>query len=72
MELVYASSVSVISLRAYFSPYIDSIDSGGPRGASQLKIIAEIMHRRNFGAENDEKKLPCDAFDMIGGVGSGG
>jgi hypothetical protein len=47
-------------------------DAGGTRGVSQLKILAELMHRLNFEAEDDEVLLPCDAFDMIGGSGSGG
>jgi patatin-like phospholipase/acyl hydrolase len=49
-----------------------STDAGGTRGVSQLKILAELMHRLNFEVEEDEVLLPCDVFDMIGGSGSGG
>jgi patatin-like phospholipase/acyl hydrolase len=49
-----------------------SIDAGGTRGISQLKILAELMHRLNFEAKEDQVLLPCDVFDMIGGSGSGG
>jgi hypothetical protein len=47
-------------------------DAGGTRGVSQLKILAELMHRLNFEVEENDKLLPCDVFDMIGGSGSGG
>jgi hypothetical protein len=49
-----------------------SSDAGGTRGVSQLKILAELMHRLNFEVEEDEVLLPRDVFDMIGGSGSGG
>jgi hypothetical protein len=49
-----------------------STDAGGTQGVSQLKILAELMHRLNFEVKEDELMLPCDVFDMIGGSGSGG
>jgi hypothetical protein len=47
-------------------------DAGGTRAVSQLKILAEFMHRLNFEEEEGQLLLPCDVFDMIGGSGSGG
>ncbi|KIM19898.1 hypothetical protein M408DRAFT_49160, partial [Serendipita vermifera MAFF 305830] len=49
-----------------------SPDSGGPRGASQLTILARLMHRLNQESGDDQVYRPCGVFDMIGGVGSGG
>jgi hypothetical protein len=47
-------------------------DAGGARGISQLKILAELMAQLNFSVTEDHKLRPCDAFDLIGGAGSGG
>ncbi|KAG6867448.1 hypothetical protein C0995_004918 [Termitomyces sp. Mi166 len=49
-----------------------SLDDGGVRGLSELFILKEIMHRLKHleGAESLPK--PCDYFDIIGGVGTGG
>jgi hypothetical protein len=47
-------------------------DAGGPRGISQLKILAHLMHRLNFDATSEQMEYPCTAFDMIAGAGSGG
>jgi len=47
-------------------------DAGGPRGISQLKILAELMDQLNLNVTEDHKHRPCDAFDLIGGAGSGG
>ncbi|KIM24506.1 hypothetical protein M408DRAFT_53320, partial [Serendipita vermifera MAFF 305830] len=47
-------------------------DSGGPRGLSQLTTLTQLMHRLNYDTRDDLTKRPCDFFDMIGGVGSGG
>jgi hypothetical protein len=49
-----------------------SEDAGGIRCVSQLKILAELMHRLNFEATDGQSILPRDVFDMIGGSGSGG
>ncbi|KIM24511.1 hypothetical protein M408DRAFT_52723, partial [Serendipita vermifera MAFF 305830] len=51
---------------------IISPDSGGPRGVSQLTILSQLMHRLNHDSHDDKINRPCDVFDMIGGVGSGG
>ncbi|KIM19900.1 hypothetical protein M408DRAFT_30828 [Serendipita vermifera MAFF 305830] len=48
------------------------LDSGGPRGVSQLTILARLMHRLNYDSRDDQIIRPCDVFDMIGGSGSGG
>jgi len=47
-------------------------DAGGTRAISQLKILDNIMHRLNYDTPEADKVRPCDVFDMIGGVGSGG
>ena len=47
-------------------------DAGGTRGTSQLKILAELMDQLNLSVTEDHKLRPCDAFDLIGGAGSGG
>ncbi|KIM26631.1 hypothetical protein M408DRAFT_25333, partial [Serendipita vermifera MAFF 305830] len=47
-------------------------DAGGPQAISQLKILAELMHRINFDTNPNQLRRPCDIFDMIGGAGSGG
>jgi len=47
-------------------------DAGGSRAISQLKILAELMHRLNYEVSEDEIKRPCDVFNMVGGTGSGG
>ncbi|KIM25296.1 hypothetical protein M408DRAFT_74581, partial [Serendipita vermifera MAFF 305830] len=49
-----------------------STDSGGPRGVSQLTILDQLMYRLKHDSVNDDMDKPCDVFDMIGGVGSGG
>ncbi|KIM24489.1 hypothetical protein M408DRAFT_75716, partial [Serendipita vermifera MAFF 305830] len=51
---------------------IVSPDSGGPRGVSQLTILARLMHRLNYDSRDDQIIRPCDVFDMIGGTGTGG
>jgi len=48
------------------------LDAGGSRSISQLKILEELMHRLNYDEESDDMSRPCDVFDMICGVGSGG
>ena len=47
-------------------------DAGGTRAISQLKILAELMDRLNINVTETHKIRPCDAFDLIGGAGSGG
>jgi hypothetical protein len=52
-----------------------SIDAGGPQGVSQLLILKDVMERlskdKNGGSQGPVKR-PCEVFDMIGGVGTGG
>jgi hypothetical protein len=51
------------------------IDAGGPQGVSQLLILKEVMQklsRDEDGGSQTTVKRPCDVFDMIGGVGTGG
>ncbi|KAG6872967.1 hypothetical protein C0995_004506 [Termitomyces sp. Mi166 len=49
-----------------------SFDDGGIRGLSELIILREIMFRL-MRLENAElMPKPCDYFDIIGGVGTGG
>jgi hypothetical protein len=51
------------------------IDAGGPQGISQLLILKEVMERLSkdeSGEFQGTVKRPCEVFDMIGGVGTGG
>ncbi|KIM31006.1 hypothetical protein M408DRAFT_65698, partial [Serendipita vermifera MAFF 305830] len=48
------------------------IDAGDFRGLSQMKILSALMHEINKDQSSNEKKKPCDVFDMIGGTGTGG
>ncbi|KAG6826376.1 hypothetical protein H0H92_016077 [Tricholoma furcatifolium] len=49
-----------------------ALDDGGIRGLSELIILQEIMHRLKNIASLDSVPKPCDYFDVIGGVGTGG
>jgi hypothetical protein len=51
------------------------IDAGGPRGISQLMILKNVMESlsHSFGVVSEVVvKRPCEVFDAIGGVGTGG
>jgi hypothetical protein len=51
------------------------IDAGGPQGVSQLLILKEVMEKLSkdeLGDSHGIVKRPCEVFDMIGGVGTGG
>ncbi|KAG6872178.1 hypothetical protein C0995_012312, partial [Termitomyces sp. Mi166 len=45
---------------------------GGTRGLSELIILQEIMHRLKYLENTPSVPKPCDYFDIIGGVGTGG
>jgi hypothetical protein len=50
-------------------------DAGGPQGISQLLILKDVMERLSkdeSGVSQGTVKRPCEVFDMIGGVGTGG
>jgi hypothetical protein len=50
-------------------------DAGGPEGISQLLILKDVMEKFSKDENGDSQgivKRPCDVFDMIGGVGTGG
>ncbi|KAG6884316.1 hypothetical protein C0992_006517, partial [Termitomyces sp. T32_za158] len=49
-----------------------ALDDGGTRGLSELLIIQELMNRLNFINKAAAGPKPCQYFDMIGGVGTGG
>ncbi|KNZ71999.1 Nephrocystin-3, partial [Termitomyces sp. J132] len=49
-----------------------SLDDGGIRGMSELVIIEEIMYRLKHLKQATSLPKPCDYFDIIGGVGTGG
>ncbi|KAG8813503.1 hypothetical protein FRC17_001547 [Serendipita sp. 399] len=49
-----------------------SLDGGGIRGFSELKILQVIMHRIQWDLNLDQPPLPCDYFDLIGGTSTGG
>lgn len=50
------------------------IDAGGPQGASQLLVLKDVMDRLSKDEIGDSHgmKRPCEVFDLIGGVGTGG
>ena len=51
------------------------IDAGGPQGISQLLILKDVMERLSGDESGDSHgtvKRPCEVFDVIGGVGTGG
>lgn len=45
-----------------------SLDGGGVRGMSILRILEELMRK----VDPDNPPKPCDYFDMIGGTSTGG
>ncbi|KAG6875633.1 hypothetical protein C0993_008225, partial [Termitomyces sp. T159_Od127] len=47
-------------------------DDGGTRGLSELLIIEELMNRIKYITNASVSPKPCEYFDMIGGVGTGG
>jgi hypothetical protein len=54
---------------------ISGIDAGGPRAVSQLLILKDVMEKLSKDESGDSRgivKRPCEVFDMIGGVGTGG
>ena len=51
------------------------IDAGGAQAVSQLRILEHLMEKisqDNQGASQGIVKRPCEIFDVIGGVGTGG
>jgi hypothetical protein len=51
------------------------IDAGGPQGISQLLILRDVVERISKDDTGDSQgilKRPCEVFDMICGVGTGG
>jgi hypothetical protein len=51
------------------------IDAGGPRAVSQLCILEHLMEQisqDSQGTFQGKVKRPCEVFDVIGGVGTGG
>jgi hypothetical protein len=54
---------------------MSGIDAGGAQAVSQLRILDHVMERKSQddrSSSNGVVKRPCDVFDVIGGVGSGG
>ncbi|KAH0589910.1 hypothetical protein H2248_000101 [Termitomyces sp. 'cryptogamus'] len=49
-----------------------ALDDGGTRGLSELLIIQELMKRLKFITHANTVPKPCEYFDLIGGVGTGG
>ncbi|KAG5736026.1 Nephrocystin-3 [Termitomyces sp. T112] len=49
-----------------------ALDDGGIRGLSELVIIEEILYRLKHLEHAASMPKPCDYFDIIGGVGTGG
>src|SRR5450631_3512582 len=51
------------------------IDAGGAQAVSQLRILDHLMEKisqDNQGTHQGIVKRPCEVFDVIGGVGTGG
>jgi hypothetical protein len=56
-------------------PITSGIDAGGAQAVSQLHILTHLMERisrDNESAFQGIIKRPCEVFDVIGGVGTGG
>ncbi|KAG5635302.1 hypothetical protein H0H81_011773 [Sphagnurus paluster] len=49
-----------------------ALDNGGTLGLSELLIVKEILNRVKINENLFAIPLPCDYFDLIGGVGTGG
>ena len=50
-------------------------DAGGAQAVSQLRILDHVMDKISLddrGSSEGTVKRPCDIFDVIGGVGTGG
>ncbi|KAF3935658.1 hypothetical protein ABW19_dt0206406 [Dactylella cylindrospora] len=71
------------SRRSYMQPLnspplrLLSLDGGGVKGYSSLLLLQEVMYRvfveiNGRPPQMHEIPLPCDHFDLIGGVGTGG
>jgi hypothetical protein len=67
-ELLRAHCNCPVSLRVN-----DAID-GGAQGLSTLLILNRLMEtiERKLGSKKDTLLRPCDVFDVIAGVGTGG
>ena len=50
------------------------LDSGGLQATSTLTILNEILERKaeKEGKPKDQKRKPCEVFDIIAGIGVGG
>ena len=51
------------------------VDAGGPQGVSQLLILKGVIEKLCKDEGGDSQglvKRPCEVFDLIGGVGTGG
>lgn len=52
-----------------------SLDAGGSRAISQLMILKHIIEQADNEPKDDvvhKERKPCEIFDLIGGVGTGG
>jgi hypothetical protein len=76
-----AKNLNILSLGQYaFTGSIEEsltrmVDAGGPRGISQLMILKNVMESLHCGSgvdSEDNVKRPCEVFQAIGGVGTGG
>lgn len=47
-------------------------DGGGYQGIASLLIIDTLMKRITMPSEDQRATKPCEVFDVIGGVGTGG
>lgn len=60
------------SERIKHRPRILCLDGGGVYGLCELFVLRHIMSDIAIAAKLDCPALPCDYFDLIGGVGLGG
>ena len=51
---------------------LTSTDGGGYQGIASLLIIDALMKRIVKTSEDQSPTRPCEVFDVIGGVGTGG
>jgi hypothetical protein len=74
-RFLFSVSVGISFMDIMDGMLTSCIDAGGPQGISQLLILKDVMERLSKDESGDSQgtvKRPCQVFDMIGGVGTGG
>jgi hypothetical protein len=81
IDMDVKSNLNILSLgkpaqTSHKEPIITGcIDAGGAQAVSQLRILEHLMEKisqDNRGTSQGIVKRPCEVFDVIGGVGTGG